>query len=392
MTRPRKPAWAIALIVCGALVLLASGTGYALLMYGLGQVNSAVKQANLLNGAAATLPGHDLNGPLNLLLVGLDTRPSENTGTNTDTIIVVHIPASHDRAYLMSIPRDTYVQIPPDPGAHFLGGMDKINAAYEYGGGENGGVQLLADTLHQEYGLTFDAAAVVNFNGFQSIVEKLGGLDIYVDEVTHSIRLGVNKTTGKQGAPFNLRTDGTVICPGNASFDVDPEDCLIPGMQDIVYQVGMQHLNPGEALDYVRSRDGLTGTDYARQRHQVEFIQAIVKEAYQQGLSDPFKLTGFIQSIGQAVTFDGNGNSIDDWIFTLKGIQPSALISIKTNNGQFDPTPCTIGGLNLDCEQLSTDSLQMLRDAATDRTGADLLGLFLTRHAGWIVTGNKPAT
>src|SRR5262249_26032719 len=137
-------------------------------------------------------------------------------------------------------------------------------------------------------------------------------------ETTYSIRYGVDIATGKPTAPYHINPDtGVPYCPSGGSFNSDPLKCAIPGTRPDVYQKGYQHLTPSQALDFVRARDGLVGTDYARQRHQQQFIRAVLRQAYDKGLSDPFKLESFVSSIGKALVFDRNGVSLTDWIFTL---------------------------------------------------------------------------
>src|SRR5581483_4252058 len=104
----------------------------------------------------------NITGAVNVLLVGIDTRPDQAVDTSrSDSIIVLHVPATHDHAYLVSLPRDTLVRIPADAKAGYAGGENKINAAFMYGsqrgGGVAGGVSLLAATIKAAYGITFDA-------------------------------------------------------------------------------------------------------------------------------------------------------------------------------------------------------------------------------------------
>jgi LCP family protein required for cell wall assembly len=387
--KPKRPKWALILAIVGSLVVLASGGGYVTVRVGLDSVSGAVNQTDLLGGGAAAA-GKNIDGALNVLLVGVDTRPTGDMGSHSDTIIIMHIPATHDRAYLVSIPRDTNATIPAFPKTNFGGGSYKINAAYTFGsqngGGDAGGFQLLAETLNQEYGLTFNAAAIVNFGGFEDIVKQLGGVTMYVDETVYSIHRGTNKATGQPAAPYHINPDtGVPMCSNpHVTFDSDPLDCAIPGVVPYVYAKGTRHFDPASALDFVRARDGLDGTDYARQRHQVQFIKAVMQEAYSEGLSDPLKLTSFMKSIASAFTFDGNHTSIGDWIFSLKGIKPSGMTSIKMNGGQYvtytGPAPDSRQALN----QTSLDLLAAIRD--DNDPNVDKVGNFISRYPDWIAS------
>jgi LCP family protein required for cell wall assembly len=383
----RYPAWAVSMVALGALIVLVSGGGYILLEAGLNQISDSVKQDHLLPQGAA-VNGNNIDGPLNLLLVGVDKQPTDGSGQHSDTIIILHIPATHDRAYLISIPRDTSVDIPAFPKTNFGGGSYKVNAAFTFGSMNGGtasdGFQLLASTLNRTWGLTFNAGAIVNFDGFEGIVKKLGGVTMYVDETVYSIHRGTNIATGKPEDPYNIDPNtGVPICSNpRVTFDSDPDACTIPGVKEFVYTKGTHHFDPASALDFVRARDGLVGTDYGRQRHQVQFIKAIIAEAYKQGLSDPTKLYGFITSIASAFTFDGNGTGIPDWIFTLKGIQPNGIVSIKTNGGQIVPY---VGPPVPDDRQMLNDtSIQMLNAVKNDNGTSDTVGQFISQHTDWI--------
>src|SRR5262249_28216547 len=140
----------------------------------------------------------------------------------------------------------------------------------------------------------------------------------------------------KRAAPFEINPDtGVPYCPHGGSFNTAPLKCAIAGVTPVVYEKGYRHLSAYDALDYVRARAGLGRTAYPRQRHQQQFMKAVLTEAFNQGLSDPLKMLSFVQSIGKAFIFDGGGVSLNDWVFTLKGIDPSALTSIRTNDGQY---------------------------------------------------------
>jgi LCP family protein required for cell wall assembly len=349
-------------------------------------------QENLLGTAAAPVnpvTGKSIDGPINILLVGSDQRPTQTQGGNSDTIIIAHIPASHDRMYLVSIPRDLGVRIPAFSKSHYPGGSDKINAAYAFGSrdgqGDAGGFQLLAQTIKDNFGITFNGGGIVNFSGFTDILQKLGGVTMYVDETTVSIHDGVDIKTGKPTHPYHINPNtGVPYCSGPYTFQSNPLKCALPGTRPNVYPKGVDHLTPSEALDFVRARDGLVGTDYGRQRHQQQFIKALLKEAYSQGLNDPLKLNSFISSIGKALVIDRGSASLGDWIFTLKGITPDSLIAIKTNDGQTVSYDGSAGPIAGSVQGLSPDSMALLSAVKADKTAADdNVGVFLQTHQDW---------
>jgi len=320
----------------------------------LGQVDKAVPTAN--NFIDHGTKQVDISGAINLLMIGLDTRDDNpGLGSRADSIIIGHIPASHDAVYLMSIPRDTYVAIPPNPATNYAGGHDKINGAFtwgsQHGGGVAGGVRLLQKTLSQDYGLSFQGALVVNFDGFRDIVTRLGGVTMYVDETTRSLHHGyVNGDPSQHAAPYHINPDGTPGYP-------------IRGVTQVVYKKGRQHLSAYDALDYVRCRDWLPNTDYDRQRHQQQFIKALLEEAYHKGISDPAHISSFLSSLKKAFTFDPGGKQPSDWIFTLKGISPSSMITLKTNNGTYNTT--MVGKIST--ESLSQTSLDLIESIKADK-------------------------
>lgn len=157
---------------------------------------------------------------LNLLLLGIDVY-EENTG-RTDTIILASIDTRNNKVDLLSIPRDTRVQIPEY-------GWDKINHAMVYGGPE-----LTMDTVSDLLGIPLRYYIVTNFNGFEKIVDILGGVTIDVEQDMHGLKKGV------------------------------------------------QRLNGEKALKYVRYR-GYPKADMDRIQHQLKFLRVLYKETLQTG-------------------------------------------------------------------------------------------------------------
>jgi LCP family protein required for cell wall assembly len=367
--RRRDPLWAKLLIVAGALLVLASAGVLVVEKLVAHTVNSRIPQTNLLGtpGPGQVAPAHaSIDGAVNILLVGIDERVDQaaTDPSRADSIILLHVPVTHDRAYLVSIPRDTLVDIPADSAAGYLGGSDKINAAYSVGSshglGRAGGFQLLARTVTQLSGITFNAGMIVNFAGFQDLVGALGGVDMCVDERTVSVHIG-HDAQGRYAVPYDLSGGSPVPVRG-----VTPQ----------VYEVGCQHLAAWQALDYVRQRELLADGDYGRQRHQQQFLKAVFAEALRSGvLTSPSKLSAVMAAAGKAFTVDTGGIGIDDWVYAMRDIGPSDVVTLKTNGGQFDST--TSGGVAY--EHLNETSMALLKAVA-----GDTVDTFVTAHPDWV--------
>jgi len=250
--------------------------------------NAALKKADLLDSGARTT-GAKLSGPLNYLLIGSDMRAANpSMGARADSIVIVHLPPGLDKAYLVSVPRDLRVTIPPYPPANYAGGEDKINAAFEYGRPGDGGMRLLSATVGQLTGLRFDGAAIIDFNGFKRVVDLLGGVDVCVDRQFTSIH------TGR------------------------------------VFTPGCRTMNGAQALDYARQRYGLPDGDYDRQRHQQQILKAIAAKLTDPAvLANPLKLDQTVRAIAATMTVDTNGVPLNDLVFSLRGLRPDNLTGIR---------------------------------------------------------------
>ena len=319
--RPRSPLWAKAMIAFGLVLMLVGGGLLGGEKFLAARYSAALHRSDLLApGARHSDEQTSLSGPLNYLLIGSDARASNPAmGARSDTIIIVHIPATLDRAYLISIPRDLRVSIPADADLGFGGGVGKINSSFQDGGPGNGGVQLLSSTLTQLTGLTFDGAAVVDFGGFDKIVADLGGVYMCVDETVKSIHTGH------------------------------------------VFKAGCQYLKAPQALDYLRQRETLPGGDFDRQRHQQQFLQAIFSAMFSSGeTKNPLKLDQIIRAVGSSMTVDLNGIPLDQLIFSLRNIQPSSLVGVRVPS-----TTRTLGGISF---VLQTEAAEGLYSAIADDT------------------------
>lgn len=326
----RTPRWAILCAVLGGLLMLGSGGVLVAAELVFNRISGAIPQSDLFGGEEqpGETYGEDIRGPLNILLAGVDTRRSRPDETpRADAIVVVHITESLDRGYMISIPRDALVDIPPDPASGYLGGTDRINAAMFHGAdpqpGESKpnverGFALLAKTVRQLTGIEhFDAGVVMRFEGFRDIVDALGGVRIRLDEriiSEHRQPDGTHRPVGcgsycgpqmvyEAGSPpcEPARTDGSFMC----------------------------ELEGWQALDVVRQRKSLSEGDYGRQANQQRVLRAMMEQAISRDMvTNPLALDRVVQAAGNYMIFDGRGSDPIDFAFALRNLRSSSMTMI----------------------------------------------------------------
>ncbi|HWH01874.1 MAG TPA: LCP family protein [Pilimelia sp.] len=307
--------------VFGALLMLVSGGGLVAWEGLQARYAGAVGRDQLIPGERAEPPRGAIEGPLNILLVGIDPRDSEpNWIPRADAVLIMHVSRGLDQAYLFSLPRDLLVDVPAFPPSGYRGGQDRLGHAMWHGAQVPGqekpntaqGFQLLARAVSQYTGIrTFDAAAIINFTGFRSIVDAMGGVTMYIDMDVESIH---RQPDGRHRAPSGI--------PGAEGADayVGPRK---------KYTKGTHHLQGWEALDYVRQRY-IPGGDYARQRHQQQFIRAMISQAMSRDVvTNPRKLDAVLRAGGKAVIFDGQGRTVLDFAFALRDLRADSLVMVR---------------------------------------------------------------
>ncbi len=254
-----------------ALVLLAAGSAWALTSYighGVGRVNA---------GTAGT----PSSGPLNILVAGVDVRsgltPHQQAelhvghavSSNSDTLMLVHVPADHRYVQVVSLPRDSWVAIP----GH---GMNKINSAFGLGG-----PALMVRTVEQDTGLTVNDYIEVNFLGFVKVIDALGGVDVCLPFAVDDPYSGLHLTAG------------------------------------------VHHVNGITALEFARDRHSFALSDLARIGDQQQLLASMLSEAVSSGtLANPIKLARFLSATVAAVKVD-QGLNVDSLANQLRGIRPS---------------------------------------------------------------------
>jgi LCP family protein required for cell wall assembly len=285
----------ITVIVAAALAVLAVAGVTGIWLYGR-SLNHNLQRTDAFAGVPSDRPSQSVTGAQNILLLGSDSRDPDTTATSrTDTIMLLHLDADHKHAYVISIPRDTWVYVPASANGKNGNTMAKINAAYAWGG-----TPLVVQTVEKFTGVRMDHVVLIDFAGFQQVVDALGGVDMYIDQTIKSIH-----------PPYRTFTKGT------------------------------QHLDGAEALDYVRQRYQFATGDFARERHQQEFLVDLMRKASSTGtLADPVKLNAFLQAVTKSVTVDKSFDLVSA-AFDLRGLRAddvtflsSPSVGTTTINGQ----------------------------------------------------------
>jgi len=204
--------------------------------------------------AAGTPQKAQETGALNYVLLGSDSRdPGNESNGRSDTIMLVHLNAKRTKAYIVSFPRDMYVNIPGY-------GKNKINAAFAFGG-----PPLAVRTLENLTGVGMDHVVLIDFEGFIRLTDDLHGVTV------------TNKTA--------FSSHGFHYAKGKIT---------IAGEQ---------------ALWFVRERHQLPGGDLARAENQRNVIKAILDKGLSaEVISDPATSINFIANVAKHLTVD-NGLS-----------------------------------------------------------------------------------
>ncbi len=211
--------------------------------------------------------------PVTFLLVGSDTRAEVAEGDlpdgRSDAIMLARFSADRRHAQLISIPRDSWVDIP----GH---GKNKINAAYAFGG-----PSLLIQTIEQLTQVRIDHYAAIDFQGLIQVTDDLGGVDVVVAE-----------TTTHRGYTF---------------------------------PAGVNHLNGEQVQAYLQQRKNLPGGDFDRVRRQQQYLKAMFAQLFSRDtFTDPTRLDSALLAVTSAVAVDeqlGNADLLS-MAYSLRNLKP----------------------------------------------------------------------
>lgn len=221
------------------------------------------------SGEEETVDYQQVPGITNVLLIGTDARTLEEN-SRADSIIIATLDNNNKKIKLTSLFRDTLVDIPGY-------GERKINAAMELGGKD-----LLIDTIRSNYNIHLDKYVIINFWGFEAVIDEIGGLEL---DVTEDLIYELNKYIGE--------STGGNDCP--------------------VQEAGLQVLNGKQALSYARIRYNV-GDDYARTSRQREVI---IKLAEKLKETNPIKYLGIMNKLVEHINTNIDLGDALDLAYTI---------------------------------------------------------------------------
>ncbi|MFY0407316.1 LCP family protein [Solicola sp. PLA-1-18] len=335
--------WIVAILTVVLLVPTAGGAAYALMLNGkIGNVDRiSVTQGLTDDERPDPAPGKALN----ILLLGADADVNSD-GNNggrasitadlkkaewpsgkyrSDTMMVMHVSADRKDVQLVSIPRDSAIDIYDAEGEER--GTDKANAAFSYYG--PGGAIA---TVEQLTNLRIDHLAMIDWNGFMELSTALGGVRVYIPETTYD------------------------------------------SSQKLTWKKGWTTLKGKRALKYVRTRHGLANGDFDRIARQQNFIRALMKKMLSQDtLTNPSRLNAALGAVTSNLTVDEDFTNGD-----IRGLA-FAMRSLRSDDVTFLTTP-TAGFATLDNGQSVVNVDEIKAKELFDAVFADDVASYLKQY------------
>jgi LCP family protein required for cell wall assembly len=301
----RHPVVSVLAILATLTIMFVSLSAYAAYR----NVYDSIHHVTVTSGELGKRPPK-LNGSENVLIIGSDSRSGTHgkygrgiQGSRSDTSMVLHISPTHTGAIVLSFPRDTMVPIfqcqrdnSGHPGQQAQPGvLEQLNSTFSYGG-----PACLWKTLEQVTRIHIDHFVMVNFEGFKSIVNDVGGVPVCL--------------------PYAIK---------------DPASKLnLPAGKSVVHG--------DQALAFVRERHIGYGSDLQRINRQQIFLASLAQKIKQSSsLSDPTKLYSMVHDIASSLTTDSGLTLTDMYAIanSLKGLSTKALQFVMAPVVPYPPNP-----------------------------------------------------
>ncbi|GAB3406008.1 LCP family protein [Flindersiella endophytica] len=324
-----------ALLIALASLLILAGGGVLTIYLWSEKVGNQVQRFQAFDGIDESKRPKEVTqgagaGAINILLAGTDAREDadgqtvddlQKSGQRSDTIMILHITGDRKNAYLISVPRDTWVTIPGRSG------KNKINSAYSFGG-----PKLYVETLEEFTHMRMKYLAVINWAGFRDLTDALGGVEMDFPEKT---RFASGKYYG----------------PGKVTLTGD------------------------EALDYVRERKHLKEGDFDRARRQQNYLRALMVQTLSRGTS-PSKIFGVLDAVTKNLY-------VDDTLTNGKMRELALQMrSIRGSNVHFILVPRANPATGMEGSQSVVYSDPVKTKELFDAVKTDKIDAWLAKHGG----------
>jgi len=307
-SRARRAVSVVAAAVAGALVV-GGAAGAAVVV----RLDSNITSVEVDAALGDDRPGEAEAGPdraLNILVMGSDDRAALTEGGDafggdigsggSDTTLLVHLSQDRERAVAVSIPRDSMVTVPacgdPDDAGRVRTAM--FNSALA-----EGGPACAIATVERNTGIRVDHFAVVDFDGFQDVVDALGGVEVCLPEAVQ-----------------------------------DPKS-------DLDLPAGVSRVSGDQALAYVRARYNVPGggSDLSRIGRQQQFLSSVVQEVTSAGiLLRPDRLVRFLDAATGSLTTDPGLDSVAELTQlaqSASGLRPEDVSFVTVPWVPYEPDP-----------------------------------------------------
>lgn len=293
VTRRKRPVLVALLATVGALV----GVATVLAVVAAAFVGSLARSFDThTESITDPFPAGDRPAPSggaeDVLLIGSDSRAGLDpdgdhaAGGRSDTLVLAHVPADRRHVYLVSIMRDSWVDVP----GH---GQAKINAAYSWGG-----VPLTVQTVEQLLDVRIDHVAEIDFAGLQDVTDALGGVTVQ-----------------------------------------SPQDFTARGHH---FVRGANRLDGEQALAFVRERYAFADADHTRVRNQQAFLRGVFNQVVSRGtLTNPGRLQEIVTATSEHLAVDPglDAATITRLGWSLRGVRPDDLVTFTMPTAGGGTTP-----------------------------------------------------
>lgn len=295
----KRPKLFASLAFLGLLVVGAAGFA----VYKLNSTASKVASGNALGLLTSTKLAGESTGRVNILLAGNSADDPGHGGAElTDSIMVLSVDTTQNSAFVVSVPRDLWVNVPGY-------GYEKINAAYT-----QGGMDQLQTVVENSLGLQINYSTLVNYTAFKQAVDAVGGIDVTI------------ASSDPRG----------IYDPNIAAADNGP----------LILANGVQHLDGQTALNLARARNdptpagvrgyGLPNGDFDRSANQRLMLVALAKKVQTSGvLANPVKISQLMDAFGNNVTTTFTTSELRRAVEILAKIDPATIQSVSLTDANL---------------------------------------------------------